>query len=244
MGPIDGIKSLDQINKWIGHPSLSGIIAHKGIVQRLGERGMLDHLGVMVHLNGMSSFSADPDTKEMVTSVQAAQRLGADAVSIQLNFNGSNEAHNMQLLGRVADAAHEAGLPLLTMLYDKVTHADDQARITRLRHLIRLTIELGADALKLAPPSASRVTWELPQILSDHAEDTAIYFAGGALCDDSDLFRLARESVNRGGAGLCVGRNIFGKAKVSQFLFELERAMHSPSLNQRRFAENQVVPVY
>jgi len=244
MGPLKGIRSIDQIATWITHPAISGIIAHKGMVERLAARDLLSGLGVMVHLNGMAAFSATPDVKELVTSVRSAQRLGADAVSIQVNFDGTNDAHNLKLLGRVADAALKEGVPVLTMLYDKVVHTSDRARLTRLRHLIRLTIELGTDAIKLAPPATSRLTTEVPELLADHARDTAIYFAGGATCPDAELLQLARETARCGGAGLCIGRNVFGRSDPDELLTTLDRSLSFPEPTPLRSAEGGGLATY
>src|SRR5687767_3136529 len=92
VGPINGLLSLGQIERWIQHPGITGIIVHKGMLERLAGRGLLRGVGVMLHLNGMTALSAAPDRKEMLTSVEMALRLGADAVSLQLNFTGANEA--------------------------------------------------------------------------------------------------------------------------------------------------------
>src|SRR5262245_8825434 len=80
MGPVRGLGSIREVASWIAHSAIDGVIAHKGIVERLGERGLFAGRGVMVHLNGMSMLGGRPDTKEMLTSVEAAMRLGADAV--------------------------------------------------------------------------------------------------------------------------------------------------------------------
>jgi class I fructose-bisphosphate aldolase/fructose-bisphosphate aldolase/2-amino-3,7-dideoxy-D-threo-hept-6-ulosonate synthase len=227
MGPLDGIRSIDDIARWIGHPAVSGVIAHKGLLERLAARGLLDGIGVMAHLNGMSKLASRPDDKELVTSVRAAQRLGADAVSVQVNFDGVNDSRNLRLLGAVADAAQREGLPLLTMLYDKVRVADDAQRLGRLAHLIRVAVELGTDALKLAPPATARQALELPELLRDHAADTAFFFAGGSTCPDADLVALARQAVAAGAAGLCIGRNVFGRERPDDLLEALDRALNT-----------------
>src|SRR5690242_8453796 len=152
IGPVEGLDSLTQVSRWIGHPGITGIIAHKGMVERLGSQSLLRGFGIMVHLNGMMSLAPTPDRKERLTSVEAALRLGADAVSVQLNFDGTNDAHNLTQLGAVVDEAQRHELPVLTMLYDKVPCDDQEHRVKRLRHLMRACVELGTDALKLAAP--------------------------------------------------------------------------------------------
>jgi len=218
VGPLDGLDSLAQIAGWITHPAITGILAHKGMVERLGSRGLLRGVGIMVHLNGMTSISTGPDQKERLTSVETALRLGADAVSLQLNFDGTNDAHNLMQLGAVVDEAQLHGLPVLTMLYDKVPCDRPAPRMQRLRHLIRACVELGTDALKLSAPASLS---ELPALLAGVSEHTAVFFAGGAVGSEEALLRLAQEAVASGATGLCVGRNVFQRESAAATLTRL-----------------------
>jgi fructose-bisphosphate aldolase, class I len=226
LGPVDGLKSLSQIASWIEHPGISGIIAHKGMIERLGNRGLLAGLGVMVHLNGMSAIAANPDRKERLTSLEAAASLGADAVSLQVNFDGSNDDHNLSTLGQVVDEAQAFGLPVLTMLYDKVDSGDDEKRLERLRHLMRITVELGTDAIKVAPP---RDIAEIPFLLEGIADHTEVFFAGGSVCSEEQLLAMTKEALAAGAAGLCVGRNVFQKSSPRETLNRLRQLLQGAS---------------
>ena len=219
IGPVEGLASVDQMSRWIGHPGITGIIAHKGMVERLGSHGLLKGFGVMVHLNGMMSLAAMPDRKERLTTVEAALRLGADAVSLQLNFDGKNDAHNLTQLGAVVDEAQQYGLPVLTMLYDKVSCDVQEQRLSRLRHLMRACVELGTDALKLAAPDDLSL---MPTLLEGIREHTAVFFAGGAVRSEAEILMLAEEVVRCGATGLCVGRNIFQRESVRATLTRLQ----------------------
>jgi len=219
IGPVAGIRDTREIAGWISHPAICGVIAHKGILERLAARGALAGKGVILHLNGMSTLATEPDRKEIIASVETAVGLGADGVSIQLNFNGDTDSHNLQLLGRISEETQRLGLPLLTMLYDKLPFIDEDARLWRLRHLIRICVELGTDAIKLAPPKSAH---DLPAILEDTREDAAVYFAGGELMPDEELFALTRDAVRQGAAGLCVGRNVFQRKDPGPVLSHLQ----------------------
>lgn len=222
MGPVEGLDSLERMASWIGHPAITGIIAHKGLVERLGSAGLLRGVGLMIHLNGMTSLSSQPDRKERLTSVEAALRLGADAVSVQLNFTGSNDAHNLMQLGAVVDEAQRYGLPVLTMLYDKVVCSSEDQGLARLRHLMRACVELGTDALKLAAPAQPS---HVSELLEGFREHTPIFFAGGTVRSEEVLLRLAREVVARGATGLCVGRNVFQRDSTNALLTRLQEAV-------------------
>lgn len=219
IGPVEGLNSVEQVSRWISHPAITGIIAHKGLVERLGGQGLLRGVGLMVHLNGMTSLAAEPDSKERLTSAEAALRLGADAVSVQINFNGKNDAHNLRLLGEVVDEAQHYGLPVLTMLYDKVESAGLEQRVRRQRHLIRACVELGTDALKLAMPASLA---EVPELLEGVVEHTPVFFAGGPVAEEEEMLGKVRELVACGATGLCVGRNVFQRENTLELLSRLQ----------------------
>jgi class I fructose-bisphosphate aldolase/fructose-bisphosphate aldolase/2-amino-3,7-dideoxy-D-threo-hept-6-ulosonate synthase len=229
LGPIDGIGSSARIAAWLDvDAGVNGVVLHKGLLERLAARGALQGMGVMLHLNGMPACAAAPDTKAMVTEVQTAVRLGADAVSVQLNFDGANDAHNVALLGAVADAAAPLGLPVLTMLYDKKPGTAADARVARLRHLMRTCIELGTDALKIGAPEQLA---DVPAILRDLADDALIFFAGGAVGSEQPLVELTTLALRHGGAGLCVGRNVFQRPDPRVALRALKNAMRPATVN-------------
>jgi fructose-bisphosphate aldolase, class I len=222
IGPVEGLASVEQVSRWIDHLGITGIIAHKGMVERLGSHGLLKGFGVMIHLNGMMSLASMPDRKERLTSVEAALRLGADAVSVQLNFDGTNDAHNLTQLGMVVDEAQRYGMPVLTMLYDKVPCDGQEHRMSRLRHLMRACVELGTDALKLAAPDDLSL---MPSLLEGIREHTAVFFAGGAVRSEEEILLMARQVVSCGATGLCVGRNVFQRESARATLTRLREVV-------------------
>lgn len=222
MGPIPGLDRISHIQRWILHPGITGVIAHKGMIERLGARGLLQGRGLMLHVNGMTTLAQAPDTKEMLTSVERALRLGVDALSLQINFDGTNDAHNLRLLGTVVDEAERFGLPVLTMLYDKGPDAQAEQRLARLRHLMRACVELGTDALKLAAPEDLSL---IPVLLEGVQEHTAVLFAGGEKCGEGELLELARSVALHAGSGLCIGRNVFQRENAAAILTRLQEVL-------------------
>jgi len=215
VGPIAGIESTTRITGWIDHGSVSGIIAHKGMIERLvAHRCFSSSVGIMMHLTGMSTLAADPDRKLRLTSMETAVRYGADAVSLQVNFDGENDAHNLELIGNIVDNAQPYGLPVLAMVYDMVAKPREE-KVARQRHLMRIAVELGVDAIKIAPPDEIS---DLPEILKDIVDDVAVFCAGGTIRSDEALLELARQAAIHGAAGVCVGRNVFQRTAPGEVL--------------------------
>ena len=230
LGPLAGIGSIREMSAWITHPSICGVKTHKGIAERLIDARLLDGKGLMIHLNGMSTLASDPDTKERMTSMESAVRLGADGVSFQVNFTGKNDSQNLKLMGQIVDEASQFALPVLAMVYDKVD-ADAAKSIERLRHLLRAAIELGCDAVKIAPPDDRA---SLPAILAGIAEDISIFLAGGSPTNEQALYDLTRAGLRAGAAGLCVGRNVFQRENFSDVLQNLQEIL---SVQSNRISE-------
>ena len=230
-GPIPGLGNVQQIASWVHAQAVTGIIAHKGIVERFAALETARGPGVMLHLNGMATFAQRPDTKEALTSIETALRLGVDAVSLQVNFTEDNTAHNVRLLGATVDAASAWGLPVLVMIYDRKPGTADEP-LKRMRHMIRTAYELGVDAVKVdAPPELEQI----PALLEDIAEDVAVFFAGGPLADLEKLAAIGKTAVRHGAAGMCVGRNVFQRPDPVKALAFLRRALApDPSIGVTR----------
>jgi class I fructose-bisphosphate aldolase/fructose-bisphosphate aldolase/2-amino-3,7-dideoxy-D-threo-hept-6-ulosonate synthase len=221
LGPIRGLERLEDIARWLSSGLITGVIVHKGLAERLGP---VADCGMMIHLNGSLSLDENPDRKILLTSILAAVRLGADAVSVQTNFSAATAAGNLRLLGEVVDEAHLYGLPVLAMVYDKAQTGNVSEDTARIRHFIRAAIELGVDAVKIGPPEDLTT---IPEVLDGVSSHTPVVFAGGALTSDEQLFALTRSVVQCGATGVCVGRNVFQRedprAIMSELLHTLRR---------------------
>lgn len=218
MGPLTGIRSVREMASWITHPAISGIIAHKGIAERLVSARLLDGKGLMIHLNGMTTLGSRPDDKVMLTAVETAMKLGADAVSLQVNFDGTNDSANLEMLGRVVDEASGSEIPVLAMVYDKVK-ARGEVSSSRIEHLMRVCVEMGCDAIKIGIPEM------LNRTVRSASEDIRVFVAGGSVVEEEKIVDLARKVVRAGGSGLCVGRNVFQRKDTISVLNSLKKAL-------------------
>ena len=204
MGPIDGFRSSDDLVGWLPRAEIDAIVAHKGLIQRLVAADALGGFGVIQHINGMSTNSLMPDRKPLLSSVDHARSLGADGVSLQLNFNGHNDQENWKLLGSVTDRCAQIGMPTLLMLYDNVECADADLRIERFAHLLRGAIETGVDIAKIGIPVE-----DYHHIIPQASGDIDIVVAGGSKRSLSELETDIDLATAAGAKGLCIGRNIF-----------------------------------
>lgn len=223
MGSITGLSSVREIGGWLDHPAIDGVVAHKGMAVKLAAAGLLTGRGLMIHLNGSTAIGEDPDTKHMVTTVETAVRLGADAVSMQVNWRPDNHGHNLRQLGAVVDEADRFGLPVMVMVYPAGPADDAPGRPMRLhRHYLRVAYELGVDAIKTAPPPDIE---DIDELLDGIGEDVAVLFSGGALASDETMISVTKKIANSTAAGLCLGRNVFQRPDPGPILSQLREVL-------------------
>jgi class I fructose-bisphosphate aldolase/fructose-bisphosphate aldolase/2-amino-3,7-dideoxy-D-threo-hept-6-ulosonate synthase len=185
--------------------------------------GLLNGKALCIHLNGTTTLAAAPAHKEMLTTVEAAIRLAADAVSLDLVFDGLTDTTNLRTVGSVVDEADAYQIPLLVMLKTSHTGALPRDRMRILRQLCRSMAELGVRAVKLPRPETTEL---LPELLDGIAGDIDVFFAGGELENSHALLDFVRRALHHGARGFCIGRNVFQNPVPEVFLDRLAEAIH------------------
>ena len=213
-GPSKGIDNTRQIASWISNDNIDGIIAHRGILEKLIQHGVTDK-ALMLQLSGMSVTDSVPNQKELLTSVEYAGLIGADAVSIQSNFDGLNDRNSIQNISRATEMAKKLGFPVLAMIYNAHQQGDE---IQLMRHYLRIAVELGVDAVKIPFYREKAIFLD---IISDFTEDLDIFIAGGELEKEADLLELVHFAVSQGVVGVAFGRNIFQRDNIDLFLKQI-----------------------
>jgi len=200
-GAIEGLIDMDRSVSMAEKGGASAVLLHKGIIKSL--RSPLS-CGLIMHISGGTRFADDKNRKVLVSGVENAVRLGADAVSVHINVGGCDSEHDMlEDLGKIADQCDEMGMPLLAMTYPRgksVTGASQE-----IAHVARIGGELGADLVKCPYTgdvrSMSLVTAACP---------APIVIAGGPKCEsDKDVLQMVQDAMTAGCIGVSLGRNIF-----------------------------------
>ena len=119
----------------------------------------------------------------------------------------------------IASDKRDASAMLCAILVSSAfSHSVRRAR--RLRHLLRATIELGTDLVKIGYDEA------LTKILADIREDVAVLVAGGQLSSQAEIFAQVSHALTAGAAGVCIGRNVFASEDPNGFLQSLAQIVH------------------
>ncbi|WP_419785925.1 2-amino-3,7-dideoxy-D-threo-hept-6-ulosonate synthase [Pseudodesulfovibrio sp.] len=221
VGPISGLEKMrDTVTDLVAGGANAGLV-HKGQV-KLGHRMQGRDFGCIVHLSAGTCLSPFPNVKRLVTTVEEAIRLGADAVSVHVNLGDETEGQMLADLGAVAASSGEWGMPLLAMIYARGPKVSDEYDAEVVAHCARVGAELGADVVKVNytgdPESFGRVV---------EAAGVPVVIAGGAKMDSTrDFLNMVRASLDAGGSGLSVGRNVFQHHDRTRLVQVLNRVVH------------------
>lgn len=221
MGPIDGLKNMKDAIQKVSEGGANAIVEHKGLVGE-GHRGEGKDIGLIIHLSASTSLSPYPNVKTLVCTVEEAIKLGADAVSIHVNLGNGQEKEMLCDFGRVSNEARIWGLPLLAMIYPRGEKIKDEYDVNAVKHAARVGNEMGADIVKVSYTGSVDTFKEVVSGCS-----IPVVIAGGPKMDsDREILEMVKGSIEAGGAGVSIGRNVFQHKDPTRMVRAISSIVH------------------
>lgn len=221
-GPMKGIIDIDKTVESISQGGADAILMHKGIVEQ-GHRGYGKDIGLIVHLSASTSLAPNPNNKVIVTSVEKAIQLGADAVSVHVNLGSETESEMLQELGEISETCSYWGIPLLAMMYPRGQKVENEHDVELVKHAARVGSEFGVDIVK------TNYTGD-PDSFKEVVEGALVpvVIAGGPKVDtDEELLQMVKDSIEVGGAGVAFGRNLFQAENPGKITKAISEVVHN-----------------
>ena len=221
-GPMKGIIDIDKTVESISQGGADAILMHKGIVEQ-GHRGYGKDIGLIVHLSASTSLAPNPNNKVIVTSVEKAIQLGADAVSVHVNLGSETESEMLQELGEISETCSYWGIPLLAMMYPRGQKVENEHDVELVKHAARVGSELGVDIVK------TNYTGD-PDSFKEVVEGALVpvVIAGGPKVDtDEELLQMVKDSIEVGGAGVAFGRSLFQAENPGKITKAISEVVHN-----------------
>ena len=215
-----GLRDMAQAVQDMDEGMADAVLLHKGLIHKAKYESHM-RLGFIMHISASTSLSRRPNKKMLVGDVEEAVRLGADAVSIHINLGDDDESMMMSDAGKVAKECSLWGMPLLMMVYAR-GHDVDSFDPHNIAHCARVGAELGADIVKV-PYTGD------PETFADVVADCGVpvLIAGGPKLDSTrKLLEMVHGSLQAGGSGLSVGRNVFEHPHRVTLLHALRAMVH------------------
>lgn len=221
VGPLKGLLDMSATVDAIAKGGANAVLMHKGSIEA-GYRGRDEgyigpgpDIGLICHLNASTSLSPDPNDKVPVTTVQEALDLGADAISVHINVGSTTIAKQLMYLGDTAKTCKMRGMPLIAMMYPRGKHwigakagkPIEEHDVEVVKHAARVGAELGANIIK------TNYTGDIDSFKEViRGCYVPVVVAGGPRKEKEgieDIFELAYGTIQAGGAGVSIGRNVF-----------------------------------
>jgi DhnA family fructose-bisphosphate aldolase class Ia len=194
---------------------------------------LLNNVPIIVNLTASTVLSRHTQ-KVLVTTIEQAIQVGADAVAVHVNLTSQFEAEMLRTLGSAVHECESYGMPLLAIMYPRGESASGDNNYESLKkkeqtkyaalvaHSARIAADLGADIIKTKytdSPDSFRVVVEA-------CEPTPILVAGGPALPMDKMLRNAHGAICAGAAGVSFGRNIFTRNEPQPFITALKAVVH------------------
>lgn len=220
-GPVTGGRQVDRLLGQLAAGGADAAVLHKGALRYVNPR-WFQQMSLVVHLSASTMHAPDPDAKYLVTGVEEAMRLGADAVSVHVNIGSEGEARQIADLGRVGEACERWNLPLLAMMYPRGPKVASPNSPDLVAHGAIVAADLGADFVKV--PWVGSVS-----AMADVVQSCPIplVVAGGCKhVDEASLLNFVDQTLDSGATGLAIGRNIFQSSDPARTAQEIVSRIH------------------
>jgi len=227
--PETGLEHMDEVIDAVIEGGADAVVLQKGVlthhVSRTGWDGFIAHLSASTAHGGPRS-----QFKVLVGSAHEALDRGAGAVSGQVNLGDEHEPEMIADLGRLTEEAWSIELPVLGMVYPRGEHlritSDDPTK--GVAHAVRIAYELGCDVAKV-PWTGSADSF---QMVTSAAPIPVLIAGGDAGTTMEDTLAMVRSSMEAGGAGVCMGRRIFGSGRPKHVTQALRAIIDGSSMDE------------
>jgi fructose-bisphosphate aldolase/2-amino-3,7-dideoxy-D-threo-hept-6-ulosonate synthase len=220
-GPIKGIIDMPETVNRVAEGGANAVLGHMGLPKH-GHRGYGRDIGLIIHLSASTSLGPDPNHKVLVTTIEEAIKVGADAVSVHINVGAEDEADMLQDLGKVARQCDEWGMPLLAMMYPRGAKVTSEHDVEYVKHAARIGAELGADIVK------TNYTGDIDSFKEVvKGCPVPVVIAGGPRMDtEKELLEMVYDSIQAGGKGVAIGRNVFQSNDPTLLVSNISKIVH------------------
>ena len=221
LGPIQGLIDLREAVDKVAEGGANAVLGHMGLPLH-GHRGYGKDVGLIIHLSASTSLGPDPNHKVLVTTVEDAIIIGADAVSVHINIGAEDEAEMLADLGWVARTCDQWGMPLLAMMYPRGPKVKSEHDVEYVKHAARVGAELGVDIIKTNytgdPDTFKEVVMgcQIPVVIA----------GGPKMNTEHELFEMIYDSIQVGAAGVSIGRNIFQAENPTLLVKKISKIVH------------------
>jgi 3-hydroxy-5-phosphonooxypentane-2,4-dione thiolase len=211
-GPTTGLERIDVTISPL-EPYADALMCTRGVLRTLINPEAPN--AVVLRASGGPSILKDLSDERLAVDVEDALRLNVSAVAVQVFIGGTCETQSVINMTSMVDACARYGIPVLgvTAVGKELTR---DARYIGLA--TRILAELGAAVVKTYyVDDFEAVTAACP---------VPIVIAGGKKLDELAALQMARDALDRGAAGVDMGRNVFQSDSPVAMIRAVRKVVH------------------
>ena len=208
-GPLPGLIDMKKTVDDVSNGGATAVLMHKGLI-RYSYRQSGRDVGLIMHLSASTNLGPSANSKVQITTIEEAIKYGADAVSIHINFGSEDEPSMLESAGTISRQCTEWGMPLVIMAYPRGPTIKDQYDPVAVAHCARAASEIGADIVKVS------YTGDIDSFkeVCKGALAPVVIAGGPQMNSDMEILNMVYDSIQAGGHGVSIGRNIFQNRNV------------------------------
>jgi DhnA family fructose-bisphosphate aldolase class Ia len=223
-GPMEGIGCPSDLVKTCIEAKVDGILATKGFVQAsLGEWDRTTSL--VLRMSGGFTLLGGKFEEELVVDSETVLSYGASYAAMTIKFGHEKEGKFIRQASLAIDECHKRGLPVMVealavgALRGKPFPPNDPEAI---RMVARMASELGADCVKTYYTGSRETFYDVVS----GCPVPILILGGGNGTPIKQVFEDIVSSLESGGKGVAMGRNIWQQKALKKMLCSVEGLVH------------------
>jgi fructose-bisphosphate aldolase/2-amino-3,7-dideoxy-D-threo-hept-6-ulosonate synthase len=222
LGPIPGVVDLSAtVRNVVG--SADALLLNRGPAE-WANKYYAGRASLILRIGGIpTTVGTTGEYEPAAFPVEEAVRLGADAVALSLWVGAKEEAAMLTGMGRIVTDCSRWGMPLMIEALPGGLRAEKNPFDKDLVKLAaRVGAELGADMIKTTYTGSTESFKEVVE-----ACPAPVLIAGGPrLSGVRDVFEMMKGALDAGGAGVCVGRNLWQQEDPKKMAAAVAQLVH------------------
>ena len=209
VGPLDGLIDMRKTVDEVSNGGATAVLMHKGLI-RYSYRQSGRDVGLIMHLSASTDIGPNRNSKVQITTIEEAIKYGADAVSIHINFGSEDEPSMLEQAGKISEQCTDWGMPLIIMAYPRGPEIKNSFDPEAIAHCARAASEIGADLVKVS------YTGDIDTFrdVCKGALAPVLIAGGPQMGSDLEILNMVHDSMEAGGRGVSIGRNVFQNRNV------------------------------
>ena len=201
-------------------PYADALFVTRGVLRACIEP--VNSLPIILRVSGGSSVLKDLSNEEITTSIEEVLRLNASAVGLSVFIGSDYEKQTVMNLAKLVNDCSTYGIPVMAVT--AVGHEMDKRDARFLALAGRIFAEMGADVVKTYwCENFEKVVEGCP---------VPVVIAGGPKVDtEKEVFDFVYDGIQRGAAGLNLGRNVWQNPNPVPVMRALEAIVHHGATN-------------